>query len=178
MNKTQACKFTTSRLVINEWHSLEASECNSLDLSSVVANMLTEPVTQSLPPGWQGAYDIERAKQWINERDQESTTLLVVEQDSKEAIGLMILFEFTHETTNDIEIRLGYLLAENAWGKGYATELLSGFVEWCRQNNITSIAGGVGKENIASQRVLAKAGFKSDSEEVNSAETIYRLVIK
>ena len=95
--------------------------------------MLTEPVTRTLPTAWQGNYTVSRAREWIKERDKEGTTLLVVERSTKEPIGLVILIEVDSENANDgIEVRVGYLLAESAWGKGLATELVKGFVEWCR----------------------------------------------
>ncbi len=92
--------------------------------------MLPVPVTRSLPPPWQGPYSVTRAQQWVEERDKEGTTLLVVDKQVNQPVGLMILFE-----TEDIygfEVRLGYLLAEPAWGKGFASELVRGFVGWCR----------------------------------------------
>lgn len=90
---SRACSFETSRLFIKEWHSLKPEEWVEQDLASVVAAMLTAPVTKSLPPGWQGSFTEERARQWIEERDQEGTTLLVIEQPERTPVGLVILFE-------------------------------------------------------------------------------------
>ena len=173
----QACSFETSHLLIQEWHSLTSEEWVEQDLAPVVAAMLTAPVTRSLPPGWQGFYTEERARQWIEERDQEGTTLLVMEQPERTPVGLMILFETQDENARGVELRLGYLLAESAWGRGLATELLRGFVAWCKKNDITSVVGGVERENLASQRVLEKAGFICDSGEGEggTGELLYRL---
>ena len=67
----------------------------------------------------------------------------------------MILHDTDTTATGSVEVRLGYLLAENAWGKGFASELIEGFVDWCRgQEAITSLAGGVEADNAASRRVL------------------------
>lgn len=53
------------------------------------------------------------------------------------------------------------MLAENTWGKGFASELIGGFVDWCRgKDNISSLAGGVEAGNAASRRVLEKSGFR------------------
>ncbi|MES9926211.1 MAG: GNAT family N-acetyltransferase [Candidatus Thiodiazotropha endolucinida] len=174
------CTFETSRLLIKEWHSLTSEEWPEQDLAAAVACMLTEPVTKSLPPGWQRSYTTERAKLWIEERDQEGTTLLVVERSERMAVGLVILFESSEEGSGGDELRLGYLLAEVAWGKGLATELLLGFVEWCKQNKVASVVGGVERENVASQRVLEKAGFvcSQGEGEVGSEELIYRLNLR
>jgi len=58
------------------------------------------------------------------------------------------------------EIEIGYHLARDAWGQGYATELAQaalryGFTTLC----LTRIVGVTFPENVASQRVLTKAGL-------------------
>ena len=141
---------------------------------------MTEPVTRALPPGWQGPYDLERAAEWIAERDREGTTLLVTERSTRDAVGLLILFETETEDRAGIDIRIGYLLAESAWGKGFATELIAGFVEWCRlQGGIYSITGGVALDNPASIRVLEKNGFRPAGESPQDAagEHIFELLL-
>ena len=139
--------------------------------------MLTEPVTRSLPVAWQGGYTRERALAWIEERDKEGTTLLVVDKSTNEAVGLMILFETDAEDAAEgIEVRLGYLLSEPAWGRGLASELIEGFVGWCRgQAALSSLVGGVERDNPASRRVLEKNGFQLVEGEVSGAEQLFRL---
>ncbi len=134
--------YSTKRLLVREWHSLAPDEWIRQDLEIVVKNILTTQVTRSLPPVWQGIYTHDRARDWVLERDNEGVTLLVVEKTSRKPIGLIILFE-TDGGTDGSELRLGYMLAESAWGKGFASELISGFVEWCRNNEVASVTGGV-----------------------------------
>ena len=128
----------------------------------MVRAMLTTNVTESLPPEWQGAYSVERAHEWIAERDREGTTLLAVEKSSRAPAGLVILLETTRREVGEVDVRLGFVLAESAWGRGLATELIQGLVEWCRQAGVASIAGGVERDNIPSRRVLEKSGFVCD----------------
>ena len=137
-------RFSTQRLLVREWHSFAVQEWNPRDLAIVVKDMLTERVTESLPPAWQGSYSLDRARDWVKERDCEGVTLLVVEKASRKPIGLIILFD-TANGGEGAELRLGYLLAESAWGKGFASELIMGFVEWCRHAEVASITGGVGR---------------------------------
>ena len=91
----------------------------------------------------------------------------------------MILLETQAEEHNgDREVRLGYLLAEDAWGQGIASELVSGFVGWCReQTSVSSIAGGVALDNPASRRVMQKNGFElvQRDGEIAQDEQLYRL---
>lgn len=144
--------------------------------------MLTEPVTRSLPASWQGSYTTERAREWIEERDEEGATLLVIDRLTRRPVGLMILSETQSEQDNGgREVRLGYLLSEDAWGQGIASELVSGFVGWCReQTSISSITGGVALDNPASMRVLQKNGFQLVQRENETAqdEQIYRLRLR
>ena len=70
----------------------------------------------------------------------------------------MILFESDGENMGK-SIRIGYLLAEAAWGQGFASELLEGFVKWCRTVEISLVIGGVARSNVPSQRVMERNGF-------------------
>ena len=156
------CTYETERLLVKDWHSISSADWQQQELAHVVAAILTEPVTRSLPASWQGSYTIDRARERIKERDQEGATLLVIDKLTHLAVGLMILFEMeAAEVNGDTDVRLGYLLSEGAWGKGIASELVHGFVSWCRgQTSISSIAGGVALDNPASKRVLEKNGFQ------------------
>jgi RimJ/RimL family protein N-acetyltransferase len=76
------------------------------------------------------------------------------------------------------ELRLGYLLREEVWGKGIGTELIKGLVEWARQTRlIGSIAGDVEKENQGSIRVLEKNGFYRCNEEMPEQMYLYKFKI-
>ncbi len=171
------CNIRTPRLLLKEWHSFGSTERAKSDLTGVVISILTEPVTRSLPPAWQGDYSTNRAADWIHERDSEGTTLLAISAETSQPVGLMILYEIEDIETGDEDIRLGYLLAESAWGSGMATEMVSGFLDWCRSQDFHgTITAGVERDNQASRRVLEKNGLNSGPTETSgSTETIYRL---
>lgn len=171
----RGCRFASSRLEASEWHSTaNAKE----DLSAVIAQMLTPAVTRTLPDEWQGPYSQDDARDWIIERDSEGATLLVREIDSDEPVGLMILSESAVDDTDQIDVRLGYLLSEGAWGRGFASEMVEGFVAWCRsQPQVRSIAGGVEHGNDASARVLINNGFEAADDEGNG-ERIFELRLR
>ncbi|MGI9599235.1 MAG: GNAT family N-acetyltransferase [Acidimicrobiales bacterium] len=156
----ETCTFETERLLVQPWHRRRPDGCSPLDLPNAVAEMLTEPVTRHLPNSWHGSYSRHRAETWIAERDAESTVLLVGARPAGDPVGLVILTETPAGGDELVDIRLGYLLAETAWGTGLATELLGGLVEWCRpQKQIASIVGGVAEDNRGSIRVLERHGF-------------------
>lgn len=166
----------TTRLRAGEWHSVARAEGH--DLADVVMAMLTDATTVSLPPPWRGTYSRERADGWIAERDDESVTLLATERQAGEPLGLVILFELAHaEDPLALEVRLGYLFAESAWGLGYASELVQGLVRWCQdQPTIRSISGGVALDNAASARVLTKNGFVAEGDP-ESGDQLYTLAL-
>jgi RimJ/RimL family protein N-acetyltransferase len=125
-----------------------------------------------------GPYSEDRARAWIMERDREGTTLLVVETDSDQPVGLMILFESVVADGDLVDVRLGYLLAESAWGRGFASELVERFVIWCRrQRKLRSIAGGVERGNAASARVLTKNGFVPRAADIGGGSQVYELAL-
>jgi len=169
----QDYRYSTNRLSVCEWHSIFSDDSHPASLENIVINILTPKVTQSLPPHWQGAYSLERARKWIKERDEEGVTLIVIEQSTQTAIGFVIFLE----NANSKDLRLGYLLAESAWGKGYASELIRGFVEWCKNNGIASVTGGFERDNVASRRVLEKNGFACEADTNEGTEQMFVLRI-
>ena len=126
------CEYGTNRLPVKAWCSFSSRDWRDQYLAQVVSWMLTENVTRSLPPDWQGKYTIERGRKCIKGREEEGKSLLVVDRSTLRAIGLMILFVIkTEGGDGETELRLGYLLSEATLGQGIASELLTGFVTWC-----------------------------------------------
>ncbi len=170
----KSSSFTTDRLIVSEWRLLAVSD---KEMANAVSAILTPKVNQSLPEDWRGEYTEYRAAKWLEDLDQEAAILLVLDRPTNNAIGLMILFE-SDEKQSARSIRIGYMLAENVWGKGYATELLRGLVGWCRTMEISSIIGGVERDNIASQRVMEKNGFVVLPNVRGHEELLYELELQ
>ncbi|MDH3682140.1 MAG: GNAT family N-acetyltransferase [Acidimicrobiia bacterium] len=158
--EVDSCSFTTARLAVRDWQAAPISGRDEPRLADIVAGLLTDAVTRHLPADWQGPYTPPRASRWIAERDAEGPVLLVADRETGEPLGLLLLFEYEHGE-DGVEVRLGYLLAERAWGRGLATELITGFVAWCRTRpTVRSVVGGVEPGNEASIRVLERCGFE------------------
>ena len=153
------CCFKTDRLVVDDWSRLLTGDAAQELRDSFVVSLLTEAVTRDLPPGWQGPYDTDRAASWFVARQSESTVLLIVGRSDGVPVGLLILSQ-SENSHEPLDVRLGYMIDESAWGKGLATEVVAGFARWCRTNGtMRSIKGGVSDGNSASARVLHKNGF-------------------
>ena len=153
------CNFETDRLVVDDWSHLLTGDMAEELRDAFVVSLLTETVTRDLPPPWQGPYDTDRASRWFVERQRESTVLIVTERSSGRPVGLLILSE-SAKSDSSLDIRLGYMIHEDGWGQGLATEVVAGLAGWCRANrSIRSVIGGVAEGNNASARVLQKNGF-------------------
>ena len=175
-----ACSFETERLTVKDWQAHPRNPREE-DLAEVVVSVMTAPVTRSLPTEWQGHYDAHRAAKWVAARNSEGPTLLAVDRSSGQVVGLVILFEAIAECGNGVDVRLGYVLAESAWGQGLASELIEGFVKWCRSRaEIRSLVGGVAKTSAASVRILQKNGFLQVEDDQNdrSVDQVFRLTLR
>lgn len=95
---------------------------------------------------------------WLDRMLSESRLLQIRLKES----GL-IGFLFIHEDEN-CEAHIGYLLAEEYWGIGLASELLPGFLGVASSHSKwRKIVGGVDHANKASAHVLLKLGFTERS---------------
>ena len=174
MDVASRCRYETARLRVDEWHA--ATRRLGLDLARTVSEVLTEATTAALPAPWRGDFSLDRAIAWIAERDAEGPTQLITSKEPALAVGLLIVFE--SPTADDgIDLRVGYVMAEQHWGRGFASELVSGLVDWASsQPEIQYLTGGVDESNVASARVLTKAGFQRTATS-GARETMYQLTL-
>jgi len=167
------CAFETARLSVADWHSqIDGVET----LVEAVCEMLTTDVTEQLPPSWQGPYSAERAAAWISDRDADGILLLAIRADTREPVGLLMLHEDESSAGGRIDVRIGYLVTPGQWGRGFATELLAGLIDWARVSGVASMIAGVAQSNGASIRVLEKCGLaRVDGKRPGGSEYLYRM---
>lgn len=80
----------------------------------------------------------------------------IVIRETGQLIGTVLVLPL--EETPEIEI--GYMLGKPHWGHGYATEICRAAIDYGFRNlDVDHLCGVVFPENIASQRVLEKAGM-------------------
>ena len=63
---------------------------------------------------------------------------------------------------NVFEAATGYVLAQDAWGLGYATEALSAMVQLAPGLGVQRLSALCHPDNVASRRVLTKCGFRKE----------------
>lgn len=78
-------------------------------------------------------------------------------KDTDEFIGQVILFHLEHNELYPIEV--GYRLLQKYWGEGFATEMSKAMIQYAKEVGLSSVCGITTEENIASQKVLEKAGL-------------------
>jgi RimJ/RimL family protein N-acetyltransferase len=151
--------FATERLDVARWTACLRDGSRRAELIDEVAPILTPRVLHHLPEHFQLSGAAQAVAGWIDARDAESDVFKVRERSSSGLLGLLILASFP-EPDAKTQIHVGYLLAERAWGKGFATELLEGLVRWQRRHSRpVELLAGLERTNLASARVLRKAGF-------------------
>ena len=122
---------------------------------------------------WQGHYDKRRTKAWIQELDSDAKGLLAVEKETNQPIGIINFFR-VGDRSRGTYFRLGYLLPKVMWNNGFATELVEGFIHWCKENNISTVLAGVAPDNIASIRVLEKNNFSKEATDANGKDLLFK----
>jgi len=146
--------YKTVRLSVAEL----TDELDDSALSTILADcldLLTPSVVQHLPADFQDINSIEEAQKWLVKLRSESQLLLIKQADKNCTIG----FLFIHSDQTK-QAHIGYLLGEEFWGQGFATEVLQGLLAFAAQHtDWTHIIGGVTKDNTASAKLLSKLGF-------------------
>ena len=160
-----AHKFNTPRLTVLEANN----QLETLDLESIysrIIEILSPEVVTQLPPYFSGIQTREDAKRWFERMLNESHLFLVYHKISKHLIG----FSFISLTETKSEIQaahLGYLLAQNTWGQGLASELICALITHCKTQNLTdTLIAGVDESNLASIALLKKLGFIQDKSDI------------
>lgn len=147
--------FETARLIVRRWTE---------DDTQALFAIFGDPETYRFLPGV-GPVSLEQARQLLArlidqyERFNGMGAFAAEIRETGQVIGNCLL----RPLEDGPEIEVGYHIARQLWGKGYATEIARGAVEWGFQVlGLTRIVGVVMPGNGASRRVLEKAGLQWD----------------
>jgi RimJ/RimL family protein N-acetyltransferase len=81
------------------------------------------------------------------------------------ASGRLVGFHVLNHIHGEPDIQVGYALFQDVWGRGYATEMAVRVLEYgFAELGLDKIAAITNLENVASQRVLLKAGLTRHGE--------------
>ena len=170
-----AFSFETKRLSIIPWRQHESSNDK---LIKAVGFITTNNVLKTLPPSWQNLDSLPTIKNWIVEREKESHCLAIVHKSENKMIGILLLNK-PSEKDKYIDLRVGYLIAETYWKKGFASELIMGLCQLCKEDGrVDTIIGGVDPTNLGSIKVLTRNGFVPTQSSANDTTHFYQYLCK
>ena len=155
--------FETERLSVRHWSSSLKDDVKRRDLLVALENILTPNVLKDLPPSMQVDDTPNAISEWVDARAEESDVFVVRVTPKGDLCGLLILVKEL-EPDSVPTIHLGYLFAEEAWGNGYATEVIAGVLQAASNAAPLCFVGGVAKENAVSAHILRKLGFALQPE--------------
>jgi ribosomal-protein-alanine N-acetyltransferase len=149
--------FETARLVVRPWTVDEAEQAFAI--------YSDEDVTRYLGGG-RPHPDVAASRAWIERMAARNASFppglglwAAYLKGFGPPIGSVLLLPLD----GGPEIELGYHLGKSWWGQGYATELACGGVRYGFEVlGLKRIAGVTFPENVASQRVLTKAGLRHE----------------
>ena len=146
--------------------------------AEILHKFLGSDTEMSKYTGWNPYITLSSTLQKIEQDIQNSETkdfYSWVIQSKEEIVGTIGAYDYESQT-NSIEI--GYSIFRNAWGKGYATEALSRVIRYLfEKKSINKIHAWSHIENVASQKVLEKAGLKKEGIKKNVDEGAVERVI-
>ena len=90
--------------------------------------------------------------------------------------GTFVIVPITDDTE---KIQLGYSFTPENWGKGFATEVTRAGLDYFRNNTpLTEIYAVTESPNIASQKVLLKAGFSIYGNKMEGEKELVVFIVR
>jgi len=115
--------------------------------------------------GWRHHESIEESRKILTSFISGKKTFALVDKATSRVIGSLGI-EVTHiplpESYRTLKGReLGYVLAQDMWGKGMMSEAVKAVIDYCFNTlNFDFLTCGHFERNIRSKRVIEKAGFR------------------
>jgi RimJ/RimL family protein N-acetyltransferase len=141
--------FKTERLLVKSIAEVHRKEFVELLTAEEIISAIPQkkPSKENIEIKFQQALSFDG-----NIKINKKTILGIFEKDKNELIGLAAFL-----TNNDLDKELGYRFREPYWGKGYATEIAEGMINYSfNVLKIEKITADVWVNNIPSAKVLSK----------------------
>ncbi|WP_105168261.1 GNAT family N-acetyltransferase [Pseudoalteromonas sp. T1lg23B] len=131
-----------------------------------IQQVLQPQTCVALPQSWQNINTLADAHRWLRTQLLEAQIYMVVHRTTSELLGVAVVHEQGEEAY------IGYVIAKEHWGKGYASEALQTLVAcYKEQATVKTLWAGVSKDNISSIKVLTKSGFELANSEHQDLDT-------
>ena len=156
--------FKTTRMRVAPWAAELADLKHRARLEAELTELLVPEVLEFLPDSLALPIGDDAIRAWIDAREALAQVCTVRARSSDTLLGLMFVFQRVSDNRREATLNLGYMFKTSAWGEGYASELVAGFVRAVPDAGAPQILAGVARGNSASARVLLKNGFKAVAE--------------
>lgn len=128
------------------------------DLDALIRHASNRQVSKHLRDRFPFPYEIQHGRkflEWIEQQPAPTVWAIEVDGEATGGIGIEL-----HRDVERVSAEIGYWLGESAWGRGIVTEALTAVTaEMFRQFDLTRIYALPFADNLASVRVLEKAGY-------------------
>ncbi len=153
-------KYQTARLNVFEVAN-DLAQFDSTELLACVIALLSPAVVKNLPPYFHNINSVIDAQKWLARMVTESRLFVIEHKDASSKIGFIFAYsEQGEQNKSGDDAHIGYLLGEDHWRQGLASELLTGFIEFSLQEQQWGkLIAGVAQDNSASSNLLEKLGF-------------------
>jgi len=149
------------RKTILETKRLKLTTAQESDIQSLYEGCFSDWEVMKLLLG--RTLTLEETKEYVTNHFSKGQLLdftVVIDKKNDEVLGYAGMFPYPYNG-QDNEYDFGYILKQEAWGKGYATELSLGQIEKLQKSfEGASIVATAHPLNLASKRVLEKVGMR------------------
>ncbi len=157
-------QINTERLTIRSTKKVDADFCLDIWLDEEMGKYLSDPPRDkagAIYSSWKENVEIYDGCHYM----------VAISKDTGAYIGTCSLVPSDDNKVWD----LGYCIHKDFWKQGFASEMISSLIEFCTVNGGEKITASVAKENIGSNAVLNKLGFRVEREGVfnKSGTSIY-----
>ncbi|PCI38047.1 MAG: GNAT family N-acetyltransferase [Thiotrichales bacterium] len=147
-------KLRTTRLLLRPLQASDVPEVQRIVADPAVAKFAGNIIPCPCPDDWSRGWIAEQNNNFV---DGESICFAIIENHENVFLGTVRLEIYGSENRAD----LGYWLAQEQWGKGYATEAAMRMVQYAFHDlHLQKITGGHVNSQLDSGRVLQKIGME------------------
>lgn len=141
--------FETDRLILRRLEESDVDEIFAMRSDAEVMRFIRAPQNRVESVNWLNLV----SSRWSSER---IGFCAVIEKQSDKFVGWCGLWQL--KETDELEI--GYAIAKEFWGKGFATEAARAFIQYGFERlKPDKIVGVAEPENLSSRRVMEKLGM-------------------
>ncbi|WP_419883948.1 GNAT family N-acetyltransferase [Peribacillus sp. B-H-3] len=145
--------FETARLVLRKVNLNDLDDIFEFSSDPKVAHHMTWEVNKSKEETLNNFINVVMK----NYEKGESGDLAIVLKESGKVIGTCSFIDWSNEHSN---AEIGYVLNQNYWGKGLATEALQELIKFGFEKiQLNRIQGRCDIDNIGSEKVMLKVGM-------------------